>query len=182
MKQTIIHLWKIVAVSTLLTANTQAALSPEESDEYNGQEAKAFEIKTVQGHNFALKENHGHVIIVNFFASWCPPCRSEIGQLTQLHNQYSKQGLLILGFAVDPILTLDTVKDVKPMVENLGIPYSISLATKQIADDYKFKGIPTNILIDKDGKIAKTFYGYQDAKKLEVMIKKLLEQKPAKKE
>ena len=84
---------------------------------------------------------------------------------------------MILGLAVDSILTPDTVKDVKPLAEELKIPYPVAVITKQIADDYKFKGIPTCVVVDRDGKIAKVFYGYHDAKRIGEIAEKLLAKK-----
>lgn len=178
MRQIIINLCNL-AFWSLLTTNTQAALSPKESDEFDGQEAAAFKVQSVQGKDVSLKENHGHVILLNFFASWCPPCRAEIGQLTELNKEYSKRGLVVLGLAVDSILTPDTVKDVKPLVESLSVPYPVAVTTKQIADDYKFKGIPTTIIIGSDGKIAKIFYGYHDAKAFKGLVDGLIEKSKA---
>jgi peroxiredoxin len=153
---------------------TWAALSPAESDEFNGQEAPAFSLRPVKGDTVSLKDFKGRLLLVNFFASWCPPCRAEIRELSQLHKQYAKQGLSIIGIAVDFVLTPETVGDVAPLVEKLAIPYPVVIASEKTASDFHFKGIPTTILIDKDGKIAKTFYGYHDGKTIEAAVKKLL--------
>src|SRR5881396_521863 len=84
-----------------LQASTWAALSPAESDEFNGQEAPAFSFRPIKGDTVSLKDFKGRLLLVNFFASWCPPCRGEIRELTQLHKQYAKQGLGIIGIAMD---------------------------------------------------------------------------------
>lgn len=157
-----------------LPSLTRAALRPAESDEFNGQEAPEFSVTPVKGDAVSLKDFKGHPVLLNFFASWCPPCREEISSLTQLYKQYNKDGLAIIGIAVDSLLTPESVGDVKPLAEKLAIPYPVAIATDKIGKDYHFKGIPTTVVIDKDGKIAKTFYGYHDEKVIDAAVQKLL--------
>ena len=157
-----------------LPSSTQAALRPAESDEFNGQEAPTFSVTPVKGDAVSLREFKGHPVLLNFFASWCPPCREEISNLSQLYKQHSKEGVAVVGIAADSLLTPETVGDVKPLAEKLAIPYPVAIATEKIAKDYHFKGIPTTVVIDKDGKIAKTFYGYHDDKAIEAAVQRLL--------
>ena len=164
----------VCALLIALQSSTQAALRPAESDEFNGQEAPAFSVNPVKGDAVSLKDFKGHPVLLNFFASWCPPCREEISSLTHLYKQYSKDGVAIVGIAVDSLLTPESVGDVKPLAEKLAIPYPVAIATDKIAKDYHFKGIPTTVVIDRDGRIAKMFYGYHDDKVIEAAVQKLL--------
>ena len=152
----------------------EAALSPAESDEFNGQEAPAFSVTPVKGDAVSLKDFRGHPVLLNFFASWCPPCREEVSNLSQLYKQHSKEGVVVVGIAVDSLVTPETVGEVKPLAEKLAIPFPVAIANEKIAKDYHFKGFPTTVVIDKDGKIAKTFYGYHDDKVIEAAVQKLL--------
>jgi len=162
------------ALLIALRSPSHAALRPAESDEFNGQEAPDFFVTPVKGDAVSLKDFRGHPVLLNFFASWCPPCREEISSLSHLYKQYSKEGVAVIGIAVDSLLTPETVGDVKPLAEKLAIPHPVAIATEKIGKDYHFKGIPTTVVIDRDGKIAKTFYGYHDGKVIEAAVQKLL--------
>jgi len=72
------------------------------------------------------------------------------------------------------LVTPETVGEVKPLAERLSIPFPVAIAEEKIAKDYHFKGFPTTVVIDRDGKIAKTFYGYHDGKVFEAAVQKLL--------
>lgn len=170
--QSVVWLALFVFAATLSSA--QAALAPEESNEFNRQPAPSFSVRDVKGNPFSLEKCDAPVLLLNFFASWCPPCRTEIGELSRLHKQYAGRGLAVVGLAVDPVMTPDTVGDVGPLVEKLGIPYPVALATPQIAKAYHFKGIPTTMVIGKDRKIIRTFYGYHDGRIFEALVKSLL--------
>ena len=164
----------VCALLVALWSPSHAALRPAESNEFNGHEAPAFCVTPVKGDAVSLKDFKGHPVLLNFFASWCPPCREEISSLTHLYKQYSKDGVAIVGIAVDSLLTPESVGDVKPLAEKLAIPYPVAIATDKIAKDYHFKGIPTTVVIDKDARIAKMFYGYHDDKVIEAAVQKLL--------
>jgi cytochrome c biogenesis protein CcmG/thiol:disulfide interchange protein DsbE len=161
----------------VFSPSLRAALLPAESDEFNGLSAPAFSTPSVEGKAVSLSNYTGQVVLINFFASWCPPCREEIAQLSRLQKEYGKQGLAVIGLAVDPILTPETAGDVKPLARKLEIPYPVALATKPIADAYHFKGIPTTIVIGAEGRIIKTFYGYHDAQRIEEVVKSALPEK-----
>ncbi|MBI1870868.1 MAG: TlpA family protein disulfide reductase [Chlamydiae bacterium] len=107
-----------------------AALKPSESDEFNGQEAPLFTFQSLGGDSLSLEGFKGHPILLNFFASWCPPCRQEVSELMKLHKKYSPEGLVIIGVASDSKLIPETSKDkersdVVQLSKWLSIPYPI---------------------------------------------------------
>ncbi len=168
-----------VVLSLLIVAFglARGALTPAESDEFNGKPAPAFSLPAIQGGSVSLKDFAGHPMLLNFFASWCPPCRAEIGDLIKLHKQYKERGLIIVGFATDSKLgssTEEEAKDVPALVGRLKVEYPVALASDQIVQEYKFKGIPTTVVIDANGKIVHTFYGYHNGQKIEEWVQRIL--------
>jgi len=155
-----------------------AALAPAETDAFNGQTAPGFIVQTIDGSTIDLKNYRGHPVLLNFFASWCPPCREEITELMKLQQQYAPAGLVIVGVATDAKLIPETSKDqerhdVELLVKRLRIPYPVTIAQEELLRQYNFKGIPTIVFIHKDGQIVKVFYGYHTQEQLEPVVRKL---------
>lgn len=123
----------------------------------NDAKAPDFEaINLMTGEKFRLSDYKGKVIILDFWATWCPPCKAEIPFFIELVNQYGNQGLIIIGAA------LDDPEKVKNFYENKKMNYPVFLASQQLASDYGgIQGIPTTFIIDKEGYIKNTFVGYR---------------------
>jgi thiol-disulfide isomerase/thioredoxin len=169
----------IFALSFLAIGKSPAALIPEESDAFDGKIAPAFSFQTIKGDQFSSQNFAGHPVLLNFFASWCPPCREEIGDLLKVYSKYKDRGLVIVGAATDAKLIPETPvdqekKDVATLVKRLAIPYPVGIASDELARDYSFKGIPTTIFIGADGKIAHTLYGYHSPQKVEEWVQRLI--------
>lgn len=135
-----IFILTVFTLSFLVTGKSLAALIPEESDAFNGKTASEFSFKAIQGDQVSSKNFTGHPVLLNFFASWCPPCREEIGDLLKIYNKYKAQGLVIVGAATDAKLIPDTSaeqekNDVTKLVKRLAIPYPVGIATDEMARD-----------------------------------------------
>ncbi|HKT13503.1 MAG TPA: TlpA disulfide reductase family protein [Terriglobia bacterium] len=107
-----------------------------------------FTLADLEGHEWTLKNLHGKVVLVNFWATWCPPCRKEIPDLEALSKRFKGQGLVVLGISDD-----DTIK-VKAFARREKINYPILLDPEhQVNKLYSVAGIPMSFVYDRDGKL-----------------------------
>ncbi len=117
-----------------------------------------------------LAKNKGKVVILDLWATWCPPCRKEIPGFINLYNKYKNKGLEIIGIAFDE----NGSEMVPPFVQKVGINYPIYLDGGDIAQAYDLHAYPTTIIYGKDGREAKEHIGYAAEKEFEDEIGKLL--------
>lgn len=113
-----------------------------------GLEAPDFTLSTPDGRTYRLSELRGKVVVVNFWATWCLPCKVEIPILKSLHSELENDGLVILG------LTQESAAQVMPFVQEHQMNYPILIDDRsEAADAYGIRGYPTVVVIDRDGKI-----------------------------
>jgi thiol-disulfide isomerase/thioredoxin len=121
-------------------------------------------------HNFA--DYRGSVLVLNFWATWCPPCKEEMPKLNGLFEKYENLGVQVVGIALDK----DSLDLVSPFVTENGIKYTVLLGDQQVLGRLKnFKGMPTTVVFDQKGEIRRKFDGSLDAEELEEMLQLLLE-------
>jgi thiol-disulfide isomerase/thioredoxin len=131
-----------------------------------------FTINDMNGKAVKLSAYKGKVILLDFWATWCGPCRAEIPNFVQLQQEYGAKGLVVLGFSVD-----DTVDKLKPFANELKMNYPVlvGLGRDDVQDAFgPIWGIPTTLLISRDGKICRRNTGIQGKAKYERDIKALL--------
>ena len=133
--------------------------------------APDFALKDVSGKVVSISDFKDKVIIIDFWATWCPPCQAEIPHFQSLYEDYSQKGLVIIGVALDK----GGIKTVKPFVEGKGVTYPIVIGTEEVVNSYGgVRGIPTTFIVDRNGKIIEKIVGYRDKSFFESAIKKLL--------
>ena len=112
--------------------------------------APAFTLKDLDGKDVSLSDFEGKVIFVNFWATWCPPCRQEIPGFIEVYDQYKNKGMVILGVSVDQA----GVSVVKKFAEKNKINYPLVMFTQKMIEDYDpGNAIPATIVIDRQGNI-----------------------------
>ncbi|OIO33718.1 MAG: hypothetical protein AUJ70_02655 [Candidatus Omnitrophica bacterium CG1_02_40_15] len=133
--------------------------------------APEFSLKDVSGIEKKLSDFKGKVVIIDFWATWCPPCKEEIPHFIDLYNQYKEQGLEVIGIALD----MRGEKVVPGFALKNKINYTILLGNEEVSDLYGgIRAIPTTFIVDKDGNIRKKYIGYNDKEVFEKDIKELL--------
>jgi len=134
--------------------------------------APEFSLKTLTGEEMSLANNKGKTLLIDFWATWCGPCRESIPHLVHLHKTYQGQGLAVVGLSMDK----GDPKTVDHFAKSLDIPYPIAIAPEEIARAYGVNGLPTIVLIDKEGKIREKIVGFNTtiAKKIESRVAELI--------
>lgn len=143
-----------------------------------GQAAPEFSLKDLKGKRARLGDYKGKVVLINFWATWCVPCRAEMPELVRWQNEYKNQGLQIIGITFQPYRAVD----VRQTIRKFKINYPILLGTDEVATLYGADDVlPFTVVIDRDGNIRDIIKGIIDAEEFEQKIKPLLQttSKPA---
>jgi cytochrome c biogenesis protein CcmG/thiol:disulfide interchange protein DsbE len=136
-----------------------------------GTSAPPYALADLEGKVVKNTDFLGKVVILDFWATWCPPCKAEIPHLIALQDKYKDQGLQIVGLSVDE----GGANDVKPFANENKINYTMLIASSETARAYGgISGIPTTFVLDKRGTIVKKFLGYTDPDVFEAAIQPLL--------
>ena len=133
-----------------------------------GEAAPQFELSDLQGGKHSLSDYRGKVVIINFWASWCRECITEMPSLNALYTQFSGQGLAVLGVTVDR-----RPEDAGSAAKNAGIAFPILLDIKGevFIKKYAVIGLPTTIIVDRKGIVREILIGTQDFLKKEIKDK-----------
>ncbi len=126
-------------------------------------------LNRIDGRKWNLKDNRGSLTLLNFWATWCAPCRSEIPVLVRLSDKYKVAGLKVVGVSVDS----ENVSQINKFIKDFKIDYSIVLAVPGSILSQQ-KAIPMSLLIDEKGFLAKKYVGAVEEFVLEKDIKTLL--------
>lgn len=120
--------------------------------------------------NTLLESKKGKVVVVDLWATWCPPCRKEIPGFINLYNKHKGNGVEIIGIAFDE----NGLEAVPPFIKKMGINYPVYLGGPDIAESYDLQAYPTTIMYGKDGKMANKHVGYVSEKEFDDEIGILL--------
>jgi peroxiredoxin len=159
---------RLLALSMLLGAGAAGAMPD------TGKTAPDFALASNGGKNIRLSELRGQVVLMNFWATWCSPCRQEMPLLSKLYTQYRPVGFTLLGINIDG----DRTKAAR-MLKELGVEFPVLYDDKKtVANAYKPDGMPTTLLIDRSGRVRYIHRGYQPGfeRNYEAEIRELLKE------
>lgn len=159
----------ILALALLLAALPLDAITIKKQSERK--KAPEFELKDATGRIVRLSDYKGKIVLLDFWATWCGPCKAEIPWLNELSRQYEAQGVVVLGISMDE----DRWDVVKPFMEKVPIAYPVLMGTRRVAYLYgDIEGLPVAFFIDRDQRVAAIHAGAASRKGVEQTLKTLL--------
>jgi len=145
---------KSVMAGLLLTVFAATSLA---SSGLEGQQAPDFALKSATGENLRLSEYRGDVVMINFWATWCGPCRQEMPLLNELYNRYQRVGFNLLGVNIDD----DSSRAMK-MATELGVSFPVLFdSRKEVSKLYEVNAMPVTVLVDREGNVRHVHHGYK---------------------
>ena len=134
------------------------------------QPAPNFTLLDLNGKSVSLSDYKGKVVLIDFWATWCPPCRESIPGMEKIHKTYVNQGLVLLGVSVDS----GEWDSVKTFQRDKKFTYMVLQGTEDVASQYSVRTIPMMVLVDKAGIVQKRYLGAGNEDEIEKDIKSLL--------
>ena len=158
----------IVLAFTLACRGATAGMGADSS------QIPSFNVRDLDGQMISSADLKGKVGVINFWATWCPPCRKEIPDFVAAYNAHKSEGLVIIGLSVDEL----SPAELRAFVRGKGITYPVALASEAIIRAFDPGGyIPTTFIIDKKGRIRHKQVGGMDLDNLEDWFSKLSKEK-----
>jgi len=146
LKKSIIALvFCVFAASSLASSGMEGQLAPD------------FALKSSTGENLRLSEFRGDVVMINFWATWCGPCRQEMPLLDELYARYERVGFSLLGVNID-----DDSSRAMDMIEELGVNFPVLFdARKEVSKLYEVEAMPVTVIVDRTGTVRYIHHGYK---------------------
>ena len=133
-----------------------------------GKTAPDFVLKTLDGKTLKLSDLRGKAVVLNFWATWCPPCKVELPWFVDLQKQYGSQGLQIVGISEDE----GGNEKVAAFVKEMGVNYTVAVDDNSVSEKYgDVEDLPTTFYIDRNGKIVEFAMGLVDRSEIEEKLK-----------
>ena len=134
--------------------------------------APVFSLTDLSGRTFSLSDSRGKVVVLDFWATWCDPCKQEIPYFIEMQSKYAPQGLQILGISMD-----DDEPPVRQFQQQFKMNYPVAIGNPKLADQYGgILGLPITFVIDRKGRITARHIGATDPSVIEAEVQKLLAQ------
>ena len=136
-----------------------------------GSHLPEFSVKDLRGHEISSAQLRGKVVLIDFWATWCQPCKKEMPGYQALRNKYESRGFSVVGFKFD---TMMDTEDPVSFARKLGIRYPLAVASDEIKDKFGgIEGLPTTMLYDRDGILRRKIIGFEYTQVIESELKPL---------
>ena len=161
--------WKMFVLFAAMLA--AAALAGCSAPAKPASDVPQFSLTSLEGKTVAMKDLANKVVIIDFWATWCGPCREEIPHLNELYSELKSKGLEIVGISMDS----DGTDSVKDFVREFRMQYPVVMGDEKLAESFGgLIGLPTTFIIDRSGKIAKKYIGLPPADDMTKIVKDLV--------
>ena len=165
-----------LVISIMLVFGIQKARhssGPQGAGKLQGQPAPDFSLASLDGKTLKLSDYRGKAVLLNFWATWCEPCKIEMPWFADLQKKYEAQGLQVLGVAMDDA----TPKEIAEFARKLGVNYPILVGKEEVGTQYGgVQYLPSTFYISRDGKIIDRVFGLVSRSEIESNIQKALAQ------
>lgn len=159
--------WLKVAPANTATTGANTTFPP----------APDVEFQALDGKPFRLASLHGRVVLLNFWATWCVPCRAEIPEFNVMQRELEARGLSVVGVSVSPVDTSDSIRSFQKDVKQ---DYTVLRGAEEIGQTFgNGPGLPVTYVLDRQGRIRQKFVGQTSRENFEAVIKPLLDEGPA---
>ena len=141
----------LLCIALGLAGAAQAAVAPQSA-------APDFTLRSLEGRNLRLAEQRGQVVLVNFWATWCGPCKQEMPHLNRLYDKYRSAGFQLLSINVD-----EDPRQAGSAAAKFGVHFPVLLdGDKTVSKLYELQSMPSTVLIDRDGRVRYLHRGYRE--------------------
>jgi len=139
-----------------------------------GDFAPAFSLKDIAGSTVTLSEYENKVVLLEFWATWCPPCKASVPELIELQKRYETKEFTVIGISIDHAQNLSN--RLYEFSRSYHVNYPVLIGNDDVARKYNVSSIPASFLIDKKGKIVDIYIGYADdfTEKISAQIEKII--------
>jgi peroxiredoxin len=160
-KRILIYGIVVLCLIALYVAGRRKAQSPAAATAANA--APNFTLTDIDGKNLSLSDYKGKVVLLDFWATWCTPCRAEIPQFVEMQQKFGPQGFQVVGISMD-----DDAGPVKKFYQEFKMNYPVAVGDDKLAQSFGgVLGLPVNFVIDRDGHIVKKFLGATEVSVIE---------------
>ncbi|HYA26086.1 MAG TPA: TlpA disulfide reductase family protein [Terriglobales bacterium] len=161
----------VIALMLVVGLRMARRTQPSPASQMKGDVAPDFTLQSLDGRTVHLSDYRGKAVLLNFWATWCAPCKIEMPWFVELQKEYGPEGLQIVGVAMDDA----SPKEIADFAKEMGVNYPVLIGKEAVGDAYGgVQFLPESFYIDRNGKVLDKAFGLKGRGEIEVNIKKII--------